>query len=195
MSTSSWLGLRVLTGRTDLPGHRRWDGWPSGVIEAVVDLSARQSRPADSSSPPRVPSPWASADLTTTLNFENSDNVTHLLVGGFTGSDGDDLDTNDDGVLDVIPWFAELDRIALVEEANPPAGTEYHYGPPSIGPDGVFVPCSSFHLPLLVGSWASSIPPPAMTPPARPILRHHRHHHHREADDPRWQLTELRLRR
>ena len=34
----------------------------------------------------------------------------------------------------------ELDRIALVEEENPAAGTECHYGPPSVGPDGTFVP-------------------------------------------------------
>ncbi len=37
-------------------------------------------------------------DVDLTLNFENSDNVTHLLVTGFTGTNGDDLDTDDDGV-------------------------------------------------------------------------------------------------
>ena len=80
------------------------------------------------------------ADLVTSINFENSDNVTHVLVSGFTGNVGDDLDTNDDGVLDIMPWAVELDRIALVEEANPPGSTEYHYGPPTVGPDGSFVP-------------------------------------------------------
>ncbi len=80
------------------------------------------------------------SNLTTDLQFENSDNVTHLLVSGFTGLVGDDLDTNDDGVLDSTPWVQELDRIAVVEEENPPSSTEYHYGPPTIGPDGGFVP-------------------------------------------------------
>ncbi|MEO1574838.1 MAG: endonuclease/exonuclease/phosphatase family protein, partial [Pseudomonadota bacterium] len=80
------------------------------------------------------------ADLVTSINFENSDNVTHLLVSGFSGTVGQDLDTNDDGVLDITPWAAELDRIALIEEDNPPSSTEFHYGPPTVGPDGFFVP-------------------------------------------------------
>jgi hypothetical protein len=84
------------------------------------------------------------ADLTTTLNFENSDNVTHLLVDGFTGANGDDLDTDDDGVLDVEPWTSVVDGVALIEEVNPPAGTEFEYasdlGLPTVGPDGTFVP-------------------------------------------------------
>lgn len=43
------------------------------------------------------------ADFTTGLNFENSDNVTHLLVRGFTGSNGDDLDFDGNSqVLDHI---------------------------------------------------------------------------------------------
>ena len=80
------------------------------------------------------------ADLTTSLGFENSDNVTHLLVRDFTGAIGDDLDTDDDGVLDVTPWSEIIDLVALVEEPNPPAGTEFNYGPPFCGPDGSFVP-------------------------------------------------------
>ena len=38
------------------------------------------------------------------ISFENSENVTYLLVNGFTGVLGDDLDTNDDGTLDATPW-------------------------------------------------------------------------------------------
>ncbi|HEY6634741.1 MAG TPA: endonuclease/exonuclease/phosphatase family protein, partial [Acidimicrobiia bacterium] len=81
--------------------------------------------------------------------FENSDNLTHLLVEGFTGASGDDLDTNDDGELDASPWTTELDRIAMVETANPPAiaGNEWHYGPPAIGPDGAFVPGHIYDCP------------------------------------------------
>ncbi|MCH8881510.1 MAG: hypothetical protein IID34_16720, partial [Planctomycetes bacterium] len=72
--------------------------------------------------------------------FENSDNVTHMLVAGFTGAPGDDLDTDDDCVLDSTPWAGVVDSIALLEEENPPSSTECHYGPPSVGPDGSFVP-------------------------------------------------------
>ena len=77
------------------------------------------------------------ADLTTSLGFENSDNVTHLLVTDFTGAAGDDLDTDDDGVLDVTPWTSIVDVVALIE--TPGAGDQT-YGPPNCGPDGSFVP-------------------------------------------------------
>jgi hypothetical protein len=73
--------------------------------------------------------------------FENSDNVTHVLVRGFTGTANQDLDTNDDGVLDATPWTELLDSVALIEsDAVPPVGTEYAYGDTRVGPDGPFVP-------------------------------------------------------
>jgi hypothetical protein len=86
------------------------------------------------------------------LAFENSDNVTHLLVGGFIGYDGQDLDADDNGTLDATPWALELDRIALVEnDETPPSGTEHHYGPPQIGPDvttsGSYVPNHAYRDP------------------------------------------------
>ena len=76
------------------------------------------------------------------LTFENSDNVTHVLVKGFTGTAGQDLDTNDDGVLDVTPWTELVDMVALVEGTQPPfaAGDEYWYGSTVVGPDGLFGP-------------------------------------------------------
>src|SRR5690606_26020854 len=73
-----------------------------------------------------------------------SDNVTHLLVSNFSGADGDDLDTDDDGVLDVTPWDEVVDLMALILQENPPTSTEYHYGPPTVGPDGEFVPGHAF---------------------------------------------------
>lgn len=112
----------------------------SGVAEAVVDLSGTALDSDGLFVAAETTFTQGSADLTTNLNFENSDNVTHLLVRGFGGSLGQDLDTDDDGTLDVTPWEEELDRVALVEEENPPGGTEFHYGPPSVGPDGTFVP-------------------------------------------------------
>jgi hypothetical protein len=54
------------------------------------------------------------ADLTTELNFQNRQNVTHLLVARFTGDVGDDLDENDDGVLDERPWTGILDVVGVV---------------------------------------------------------------------------------
>ncbi len=81
-------------------------------------------------------------DASLTMNFENSDNVTHMLVAGFTGLNGDDLDTNDDGVLDVTPWTSIVDWVSLTTGAavNCAGGSEYTYAPTVVGPDGSFVP-------------------------------------------------------
>lgn len=129
----------------------------SGVIESVTDLTG-QTISADgffvaAESTMTIGSP----ELVTTLNFENGDNVTHLLVAGFTGANGDDLDTDDDGVLDVIPWSLVMDGLSLIEEMNPPTGTEFEYGSslglPVIGPDGSFVPGHVYRFPDGTGGW------------------------------------------
>ncbi|MEM6638755.1 MAG: endonuclease/exonuclease/phosphatase family protein [Pseudomonadota bacterium] len=112
----------------------------SGVIDAAISLSGQSIGANGFFVAAESTFTLATADLVTNVNFENSDNVTHVLVGGFSGFEGQDLDTNDDGVLDVVPWTAEFDRIALIEQDNPPTFTEFHYGPPTVGPDGTFVP-------------------------------------------------------
>ena len=100
-------------------------------------------------------------DFVTMLNFEDSDNVTHLLVRDFTGSNGDDLDTDDDGVLDVPrPWSEVMDLVAVIEEENPPVGTEYHYGPPTVGPDGAGAPYHVFRYENCSGPWHMGEPDP-----------------------------------
>lgn len=117
----------------------------SGTIEAVVPLNATQI-PADgifvaveaSFDIGMFP---VSTDLVTSMNFENGDNVTHMLVSGFTGANGDDVDTDDDCVIDPgPPWTAVIDSIAIILEDNTLVNTECHYGPPQVGPDGAFVP-------------------------------------------------------
>lgn len=112
----------------------------SGVIEAVASLAGQVIPTSGYFVAAESTFTLGTPDLVTSLNFENSDNVTHLLVSGFSGSNGQDLDTDDDGVLDITPWAELVDLIALVKEENPPTSTEYHYGPPQIGPDGSFVP-------------------------------------------------------
>lgn len=113
----------------------------SGVIEDVIDLSGNNI-PADGFFVvTELSFVLGFPDLVVNdLNFENNDNVTHLLVQGFSGALGQDLDTNDDGVLDSQPWSTELDRIAVIVENNPPQTTEFHYGPPQVGPDGGMQP-------------------------------------------------------
>ncbi len=78
-------------------------------------------------------------DQFASVNFENSDNVTHLLVTNYTGGFGD-VDSDDDGVLDSgVPWLALIDSVSLVE-TNDGTGDAY-YGEAEVGPtvDG-FVP-------------------------------------------------------
>lgn len=99
----------------------------SGTIENVVSLNGR-SIPSDGYFVIAESSfSLASRDLTATLNFENSDNLTHLLVRNFSGSNGQDLDNNNDGRLDQQPWSSIVDAVAMAEQLNPPTNTEYEY--------------------------------------------------------------------
>src|SRR5262245_19026585 len=131
----------------------------SGVIETVVSLNGK-SIAADGfflvtetsftnvfapGTPDFVPG-------ATTLNFENDDNMTHMLVRNFTGTNGQDLDTNDDGVLDVTPWTEVVDSIALVKSLTS-TGTEKYYGTATVGPDGSNVPGHAYRLPDGTGTW------------------------------------------
>lgn len=118
----------------------------SGTIEAVVDLTglaiAADGLFLGAESTFTI---GTADDMTLSLNFENSDNVTHLVVSDFTGALADDLDTDDDGVLDVMPWTSVVTGIALVETVDPLVdGGDWYYANlqnvEAIGPDGTFVP-------------------------------------------------------
>lgn len=104
-----------------------------------------------------------------TLNFENSDNVTHLLVTGLnpaintgSGFGGSDLDIDDDGIIDPTgdydgdtiddgaPWSSIVDSVALVETV----GTgDLLYSSTQVGPDGTFVPAHVWRFPNGSGAW------------------------------------------
>lgn len=55
---------------------------------------------------------WTTGFLSNEL--ENG-TVSLLLVDGFTGAVGDDLDTDNDGILDSTPWTAVVDDIAVTD--------------------------------------------------------------------------------
>lgn len=130
----------------------------SGTIEAVVGLFGVLVPPSGLFVAAESTFTIGLADLTTDLNFENGDNVTHMLVEGFSGAVGDDLDTDDDGNLDSTPWTSIVDSIALLENpidpitGNTSAG-ELIYSPNTIGPDGTFVPAHIVRCPDANGSW------------------------------------------
>ncbi len=97
-------------------------------------------------------------DLVTSLNFENSDNVTHLLVSGLADEVlSTDLDFDpDDGVLDLMPWGNVLDAIGLVESTDVSAAAFYYgaaLGFVDIGPSAGFVPSHVFRSADADSSW------------------------------------------
>ena len=134
----------------------------SGIIENVTSFAGITNAFADD---PYfvVAEPTFSigmADFTTELNFENSDNVTYALVDGFTGMDGDHLDTDNDGVLDVTPWSSVVDALSLQETVDgiPVADGDNHVyglalGGAALGPDGNFVPGHAFRFGDGTGDW------------------------------------------
>ncbi len=118
------------------------------------------------------------------LFFENSDNVTHLLVRDYTGPEvfsvadqegeaGVDIDTDDDGVpdLDPLPWSSVVDVLGVVEERE---GGERFYGEMlggvDIGPSGPFAPAHVFrngsNNNWLIGAFAIDDPNAQDTPGA-----------------------------
>ncbi|MBX3355245.1 MAG: hypothetical protein KF724_06065 [Phycisphaeraceae bacterium] len=125
----------------------------SGVIECVVPLKGFSINAAGlflvaentnvfGAIPDYVTAGGISGNV---LNFENVDNVTHMLVRNFTGQNGDDLDLNNDGVLDITPWDEIVDWVSVIITPlnpgdTPPAGTEWYYSPTVVGPDGPFQP-------------------------------------------------------
>jgi hypothetical protein len=97
-------------------------------------------------------------DVEGTLNFENSDNVTHMIVEGFYGAIDDDVDTDDDCVIDTPFWTAIIDDVALYEGTTPDCmGTdECWYSAITVGPDGQYVPGHVYLCPegWLIGGFA-----------------------------------------
>jgi len=107
----------------------------SGVIEVFVSLAGK-TIPSDgylligeSSMTAATP------DIVTNLNFENGDNVTHMLLRGLTASNGADLDADDDCTLDQGAFIEIVDAVTIGTGATPPAaGAECSYAT-VVGPE------------------------------------------------------------
>jgi predicted extracellular nuclease len=121
-------------------------GSSAGTIDLVVDLTG-QSIPADGFwlgiSPTGASTYGVTGELSIADNsFENS-TATYFLVSGFTGSQGTDLDGDNDGVLDSTPWGFVLDSINIRDAG----ATDFDYGASSVGPDGSFLPSGTYRCP------------------------------------------------
>jgi len=119
-----------------------------------------------------------------TPDLENG-SATWLLVTGFTGNVGLDLDTNNDGVIDspgTVPWLSILDGIGYFEESLPDQSDELTYaddfGFPSFGnpmgptpptPEDSFTPDIIFRL--TDGSWiGADLLDPDTSDPTNPLV-------------------------
>lgn len=117
----------------------------SGVVESVTPLRGHVLDDGGYFLARNHPSAREGAYRGTTLDFrfENGDNVTHLLVRGFTGSLGMDLDLDDDGALDLEPWQEVFDSLSLLA-TDPDLSGDRAYARWRIGPDRGFVPTHVF---------------------------------------------------
>lgn len=130
----------------------------SGVIEAVINLDGQTIQDDGLFAAGEKTNPFVgSLDLIGPfgspgglLNFENSDNVTHLLVRNFTGTEGQDLDTDDDGTPEFAPWDEVIDSVALIETVG---SGDLVYSDTQVGPDGSFVPGIVFRDPDIFGAF------------------------------------------
>ena len=111
-------GCGIVEERVDLSGLRLADDGLLCVAEALARCAVSVRR---------------------SLNFENNDSVTHLLVRNCTAQVGDDLDSDDDGRLDSEPWDELLDAVGI-GEGRPVncAGDEHVYAAQVVWPQGSF---------------------------------------------------------
>ncbi len=89
------------------------------------------------------------ADYVADMNMEGGDNLTFFLVEGFSGSLDQDLDTDDDGTLDITPWTTIVSEVAVVGDPYP-GEQGWAYSEVTVGPDGEFQPG---HIYLTDAGW------------------------------------------
>ena len=123
----------------------------SGVIETVANLTG-YSIPTSGFflAAESTFSLSGSVDLSTKLNFENTDNVTHMLVNEFSGAKGEDLDTDNKGMLEAKPWSNTVDAVAILGATKT---KDKIYSAVTIGLDITAVPGHIFRSTDGSGAW------------------------------------------
>lgn len=137
---------------------------PPGVPDTLlIDLSAYTILELDGSMDPgkvlhaftpgttNASGLWSTGYMTSTLE---SPAFTLLLVLGFTGAVGDDLDAGNDGVLDTTPWSAIADGVAFSDGT---AGART-YAAPVLAPgfDGTATPPGELRAFRTTVTWTST---------------------------------------
>ncbi|MDE0904973.1 MAG: hypothetical protein OSB42_10120, partial [Planctomycetota bacterium] len=115
----------------------------SGVVETAVDMTGHVIDANGYFVLAKSTFTLGVADLVDdSMSFENSDNVTYMLIRAFDNAVGDDLDTNDDGVLDGLTGMYTIEySLSIIESVG---SGDLVYGTHSIGPDGSFVPATGW---------------------------------------------------
>ena len=104
----------------------------SGVVENATDLTGYSLIDGTLLIAEDADTLGVETDAIVNLNFENNDNVTHVLCMNFYGSEGDDLDLDDDGYLDEEPWTDTVDGVCII--ADPSGGDHTYLMDEEIGP-------------------------------------------------------------
>lgn len=146
-------GVEAMTGLTFI--YIEGDGGNAGIIDFALDLSPFSTGTNGLVVFTDGLTDWdPAADPATPINaveFTNDDgggddlengSATFAIVSGFTGAGGDDLDTDNDGALDVSPWTEVVSVVGWTEAST---STETAYaaalgGTQFTGNVGVFDP-------------------------------------------------------
>lgn len=128
------------------------DGTAGGVVDKVIDLNGFSLgsnglflwRDAISVIDTSLDAGVQGPDAGTTINvadfdpdIENGSN-TYLLVSGFSGAITNDLDTNNDGVLDLTPWASVVDGIGFLENDTDNRAYAAQLGFTDFGPNAAY---------------------------------------------------------
>jgi len=120
-------------------------GSPIGRVDAAIALTGSTSATGFYLliSPTGASTYGVTGDQSMPDNTLENSTATYLLVSGWSGAVGNDLDTNDDGVFDTTPWTAIFDSVGLRDSG---AG-DVVYSVNDLGPDGSFLPSGAERLP------------------------------------------------
>ncbi|MFM7051278.1 MAG: hypothetical protein ACKOYN_03975 [Planctomycetota bacterium] len=123
----------------------------SGVVESVVHLDGHIVPDDHALLVHSSGMLLALPDVTAALNLEDADNLTVLLVRGAKCAEGDDLDLDDDGTLDIMPWSEVVDGVSIASGA-PGIDSEWTYAPAQLGPNPLLFVCHAYRC-LDTGEW------------------------------------------
>lgn len=136
----------------------------AGVIVGIIKFPAGTTMPPTGRYLGREPTmqlpPNQTAQLTTSLPFEDDATQTHLLVRGFNfamfgpgySPVGFDLDIDNDGTLDITPWSEVVDSVSFLKTAT--SDTENRaYSSVRLGPASDGIPAHIFRCQNISSSW------------------------------------------